>query len=369
MEDHGSANNAEPTSNFLRMKALFLVGCRFGRSRGQAVWQKTVEGCGQCLGKALAVGFGVAQAWPRSLDLHAGYAVVGMAVAGHCVPAAEVGKGWDGQARAWGGGETLFLEPGAEAGWAAEEFTVGQGGATGQQFRATAGGEGRCVEDGLGLGEVGGLVQPAEFDLGDRMAVAVQIEEEGPAVAIDGRVAGLFDEGVVFLPGLAGGGVVLGGLAEFAVGVELGAVQVADHQVWAGTGVGGDGIGHCAGQFLGVGVHGQDPIAAVGQVSGFLATAMWGGEDQRQFPGLEFHEVARAEPGIGGQGRCGEQEEEESFHSVGLEASGGGAWLAELAGGPEDGARNEVFEAWGVFRVRAGDEDTTAAEGGGGEGG
>ena len=103
------------------------------------------------------------------------------------------------------------------------------------------------VEGGVGAVELRGVEGIAEFEAGDGVGVAVEIDEEGEAVTGDGGVERGADGGVEVAPGGLGGGVALGGFLDLTIGVEFRAVEMTCDQsgVAAGAGeeFGGEGAG------------------------------------------------------------------------------------------------------------------------------
>ena len=196
----------------------------------------------------------------------------------------------------------------AEAAWAADERGRSECGAgAGVEIaqgaeRDQAGG----VESGVGAVELRGVEGVAEFEAGDGVGVAVEIDEEGEAVTGDGGVERGADGGVEVAPGGLGGRIALGGFLDLAVGVEFRAMEMAGDEGGVTAGASEEFGGEGAGEFEGIEIGAEDTLLAVGDGVGLERAAVRGGEHDGQIPGDRFDVAVGSERRLAGDGRgCG----------------------------------------------------------------
>lgn len=142
------------------------------------------------------------------------------------------------------------------------------------------------------------------------MTMAVEIDEESGAMGLGDAAGGEGAGGVEEAPRLPGAGIVLGGLADIAIGVHFGAVQAADDEVGGAAEAGANGEVDLGGELAGHGVHGEAAIAAIHEAGGFLGAAVGDGEDEGQRAFTDFEPFLS--PGLREAAGAEEEEKKEA---------------------------------------------------------
>ena len=116
----------------------------------------------------------------------------------------------------------------------------------------------------------------------------MHVNQEDHAMSLHLRIASLFDEMMIFLPTFGGIGITLSRFMDFAIGIELATVQMAQDHMGAMATQRSNFLRHRPCELLRIGILGRHTVKAIRNVTRLQPPTVGRAQNQRQVTGRMF---------------------------------------------------------------------------------
>ena len=233
----------------------------------------------------------IPQARAIGFDLYASDVCFALAVAGDGITAAKKGLGWHRHAGAGSRGKSLFFKQCSKAQRAAQEVNVTSITSLNDPTKA-AGFDGCCrIERFVTIRQIECAMQIAKLHSRISMPVTMQINQKRNTKLPYRSFTGGFDKCMVLTPRLLRQCITLRCLIDFAVCIQLAAVQATDHNMNVTSCFRMNYRRNRPCQFLRVRIDVRHSVGPIRNLLGFQSATVRRGDNQREIAGDVLNEV------------------------------------------------------------------------------